>query len=1148
MKKLFRALGLILGVCVPILASPSQPPAGNYIQNVSTNALNQVFNVSSGTIGNITITGTCTGSGCGSGGGGGSTGGSIIASTQNNVGYYSAVATNTINGSSNFTWNGSSVTIPALTVTSSATVNKQLNVPSTINFPSLNTITLSNHTINIGESVGGTGQDQVCEGVGACSTNAGISNIGIGFSANSGNVGVQNIAIGDSAMQSGITSAGTTENVAIGHNAAITPPAGFEQNVAIGNNAMGSSAINSSNYGEGVAVGASALASLTFGTENTAVGMGSLQSLLNGVNNVAVGHYALANSTSGNANVAIGAEAGSSDLGFPGNPDWSALHVSQSIFIGVDSGVTSTTTIMSDAVAIGYNSRVSASNVVQLGAQNNSDSVTLRVSSAAIDGNTTTKTLTVSSATALNGNLIISSTVIDGSGAAGTSGQALVSNGAGSKPTWQTVSGSGNAVLSSTQVWTGGNTFQSSTTFNGNINASSGVLLSGSAGTSGQVFTSGGAGTIPSWTTVSGGGNSLSSTQTWTGQNNWTTPAQSTFTYGLTVGSMTVNSSGNGNIELTISASTYSVTASSTISSNTAGHLAVWSGTNGTLIDGGVPGTGGGGGSGSGTITVTPQYQVPFMAIASSNVITSSANFTNNGTTITMVGIQTISETNVASQTATGILFNYATSSMTISSFSVSSLSSGNCVQAGAGGLLTTTGSSCGSGGGGVSLSSTNTWTAAQTFVSSVTVSTMTTISTSAGAQGSLGGILNLTSTNSAWNEPSLYINATANTGNNNSDILVDDGFTPAITWRETSQTNPSAEKWQISAHNGVMRFENRANTDSGFLPFMQVSSQTFWNDIYLGPTYGNQSNFSQLGMQVSTGNVYALTITTMTANVAPYLMSVSTNGVMATNGHIFNLPPGVINTTTTIPNIVTVVEASAPANTAWITLTLPSAASNPGLDIMIYKVDGSSDAIRIQGAGSDLIESTGTIYLNAKFQHASLHSLGTAGWGSGPGGIQYTPLRLYPTPYILHNIFSVASSSDEVLCPIYIPVPVQITGYVYSGDSASGNISLGLIDIAGNVVTSASPLPVAGGRQVVTQTPANISPGSYFLAVQFSNQPANMDGGDNNSGAGIQGCADYSGSTGGIFAVNIASPSGQFGSSSSPGVSILVSGGRQNF
>lgn len=81
-----------------------------------------------------------------------------------------------------------------------------------------------------------------------------------------------------------------------------------------------------------------------------------------------------------------------------------------------------------------------------------------------------------------------------------------------------------------------------------------------------------------------------------------------------------------------------------------------------------------------------------------------------------------------------------------------------------------------------------------------------------------------------------------------------------------------------------------------------------------------------------------------------------------------------------------------------------------------------------------------------------------------------------------------------------------------------------------------------------MTQTPANISPGSYFLAVQFSNQPANMDGGDNNSGAGIQGCADYSGSTGGIFAVNIASPSGQFGSSSSPGVSILVSGGRQNF
>lgn len=67
--KLLKTLAL-LGLTSLALAGPSQPPAGNYINNVSTNAALQVFNVSSGTIKNLTITGSCTGAGCGSGGGG----------------------------------------------------------------------------------------------------------------------------------------------------------------------------------------------------------------------------------------------------------------------------------------------------------------------------------------------------------------------------------------------------------------------------------------------------------------------------------------------------------------------------------------------------------------------------------------------------------------------------------------------------------------------------------------------------------------------------------------------------------------------------------------------------------------------------------------------------------------------------------------------------------------------------------------------------------------------------------------------------------------------------------------------------------------------------------------------------------------------
>lgn len=43
----------------------------------------------------------------------------------------------------------------------------------------------------------------------------------------------------------------------------------------------------------------------------------------------------------------------------------------------------------------------------------------------------------------------------------------------------------------------------------------------------------------------------LIATQTWSGQNNWTTPAPSTFTFGVIVGSLTVNGGGAGQANLT---------------------------------------------------------------------------------------------------------------------------------------------------------------------------------------------------------------------------------------------------------------------------------------------------------------------------------------------------------------------------------------------------------------------------------------------------------------------------------------------------------------------------------------------------------------------------------------------------------------------
>ena len=101
-------------------------------------------------------------------------------------------------------------------------------------------------------------------------------------------------------------------------------------------------------------------------------------------------------------------------------------------------------------------------------------------------------------------------------GSVGTSGQVLTSSGAGSAPTWTTVSGGSTSssvwLTSGTNVhYNNGNVGIGTTNPNyklhvtGTSNFTNAIYANGSAGTSGQVLTSGGAGSAPTWTTVSGG-------------------------------------------------------------------------------------------------------------------------------------------------------------------------------------------------------------------------------------------------------------------------------------------------------------------------------------------------------------------------------------------------------------------------------------------------------------------------------------------------------------------------------------------------------------------------------------------------------------------------------------------------------------------
>lgn len=155
---------------------------------------------------------------------------------------------------------------------------------------------------------------------------------------------------------------------------------------------------------------------------------------------------------------------------------------------------------------------------------------------------------------------------------------------------------------------------------------------------------------------------------------------------------------------------------------------------------------------------------------------------------------------------------------------------------------------------------------------------------TGAGAQTGLNPIVSINSDSALWNEPGLYINRANNT-NNNSDILVDAQGFPAITIRDNSQTNPSARKWQYTAHNGVLRMENRLNDDSGFGPWMQISSATFFNDVYVGSVYGNQLNNTQFQVQSSTGNIYDALWSTTTNTTSQYAVAITTSNHMSFAG-----------------------------------------------------------------------------------------------------------------------------------------------------------------------------------------------------------------------------------------------------------------------
>ena len=127
----------------------------------------------------------------------------------------------------------------------------------------------------------------------------------------------------------------------------------------IGNTAIGSRALENYsgvNFDYNTAVGYLSLKEVTTGQQNTALGAYSMDDLTSGNMNTAIGAEVLINST-GDGNTALGRGAG-----------WTLTTGSYNIIIGMGADVSSNN--LSNAIAIGYDAIVNASNKIRLGNTN----------------------------------------------------------------------------------------------------------------------------------------------------------------------------------------------------------------------------------------------------------------------------------------------------------------------------------------------------------------------------------------------------------------------------------------------------------------------------------------------------------------------------------------------------------------------------------------------------------------------------------------------------------------------------------------------------------------------------------------------------------------------------------------------------------
>ena len=183
----------------------------------------------------------------------------------------------------------------------------------------------------------------------ALEANVGFGNTALGArSLHRNSTGDYNIAVGLNSLSYNETG---RENVAIG-SAALQANTTGEQNVAVGTSSQTSSETGIRNS----SVGHTSLLRNQTGTGNSAIGWGALQSSTAGDYNTALGYLAMLSSQTGSGNTAVGMEAFRYLKSGTNNTA-----------VGYEAGAHDPDMVITNATAIGFSTKVNASNKVRIG-------------------------------------------------------------------------------------------------------------------------------------------------------------------------------------------------------------------------------------------------------------------------------------------------------------------------------------------------------------------------------------------------------------------------------------------------------------------------------------------------------------------------------------------------------------------------------------------------------------------------------------------------------------------------------------------------------------------------------------------------------------------------------------------------------------